>query len=412
MVKTALLLGNYRPTFILARALKARGYKVICGLDGYDRGAEVSRYVDAVWDHSSFAVAPEEFSQKLKQLLADHPEIDAVYPITEPLIRAFADGRLVLPSSVALGSMPGPLVLKCLDKRSLLTMALEHGIPTASFAETNDSDDLYEKAEAIGFPLVVRPIKSKVFSNFKKAVTCSSLDELQTHDSIWAENKYQLLIQKHVSGKRDNIYFAADKGEIRRYLHAKITRTDQPDGSGLAVEGETIPPCTKIQRYTAKLVSTLAYDGIGCAQYLVDSATGEINLLELNPRIAGNHALPEACGLGLSDWLIDQCEGNTHDTSIIMGQADKRYTWLAGEIGSIKHAWISRKLTARAAIGAGYKAFRAFRRADLDMGFVSGDRMPGLVTLSDSFPFFGGISRRRFHSPFFSRLFIRKARVT
>lgn len=404
----ALLIGNYRPTFILAQSLKSRGYQVISGLGGYDRGAEVSRFVDKVWKHASYQTEFEKFQTELTKFLEQHPDITDIYPIAEPVVRAVAEGRLNLPDHIRVGTMDSALVQHCLNKRALLTHARDLAIPIAPFAETRNRKDLYALAEKIGFPLVIRPLETGKLLGSTKAITCSNLDDFSQQNEIWKRCNYQLLLQRQVKGKRDNIYFAAKDGNIHRYLHAKIIRTDQPDGSGLAVEGETVTPCTIIEGYTRKLIEALEYDGIGCAQYLVDPDSGDINFLELNPRIAGNHALPEACKLDLSSWLIDMTENAAHPATSIIGSAGLRYSWIAGELDAIRHSWRNGQLGFIEALKSALEAFRCYRRNDLDMGFVPGDPMPGLITLCDSLPLIGAITRRRFQNPLLLKLFIRK----
>ncbi|WP_420413789.1 hypothetical protein [Roseibium sp.] len=407
-MKAALLLGNYRPTFILARSLKQRGYNIVCGLDGFDRGAEVSRYVDTVWRHSSYSLEVDVFQKELNHLLASRPDISDIYPVAESVIRAFADGRLTLPRPLRLGSIDGELVLRCLDKQSLLAEAKELSIPVAPFAKTSGKTHFYGSAAEIGFPLVIRPLQTGKLLNGQKAITVDHLEALKGLDPIWIDCDYRLLVQRHSPGLRENIYFAAQDGEIYRYLHAKITRTDQPDGSGLAIEGKTVAPCPALKQHTKALVKNLNYTGIGCAQYLVEPETGNVNFLELNPRIAGNHAVPEECNLGLGDCLIDLTEGRNSPTSYLEGTVGISYGWLAGELASIKKAWQTGKLSFWQALVAARKAYSYFKHTDIDVGFVQNDRLPGLFTLCDSLPLIGGITRLRFTQPAFFRVVMRK----
>jgi Carbamoyl-phosphate synthase L chain, ATP binding domain len=407
-LKTALLLGNYRPTFILARSLKLRGYDVVCGLDGFDRGAEVSKHVDTVWQHSSYITQVSSFQQELNQLLASRPDISAVYPVAEPVIRAFADGRLVLPKSIKLGSVAGELVLRCLDKQGLLAKAKEMSVPVAPNAETSGKEHFYVSAEEIGFPLVVRPLQSGKLLEGQKAITVDDMDALRDLENVWNSCDYRLLIQRHVPGLRENIYFAAQGGDIYRYLHAKITRTDQPDGSGLAIEGETVAPCSVLKHHTEVLVRALNYTGIGCAQFLVDTQTGDISFLELNPRIAGNHAVPEACNLALGDCLIDMTEGRNHPAPYIEGIVGLKYGWIAGELESVKKTWQAGRLSFWQALFAVYKSFSYFRSSHMDVGFAKDDPLPGLFTLCDSLPLVGGITRLRLERPYFFKYVLRK----
>ena len=230
-VRSVLILGNYRPSYILARAFHNRGYRVICDMEGYELGAEVSRYVDALWPHAPYAKDPLAFQTRLTNFLARHPEIEWVCPVTEPLIKAFAKAQLTLPEQCKLLNVEGDLVNRCLNKEQMLKLAQDLKVPVAPFAITSNADELFDRAEEIGFPLVVRPQSSSHRLAGQKAVTVTSLEDLTTSFESWKDETTDLLIQRHASGKRDNIYFAAQNGVIERYLHAKILRTDQADGS-------------------------------------------------------------------------------------------------------------------------------------------------------------------------------------
>lgn len=407
-VRSALILGNYRPSYILARRLKERGFRVICSMDGYERGAEVSRYVDALWQHPALEKTPSELQPALDAILASHPDIELVCPVTEPLIKAFAKGDLSVPCSVKLVSMSAQLIQTCLDKKTMLDLATRLQIPLAPFAATRSAEELFEKAETIGFPLVIRPMSSQHRLDGQKARTIENMDNLRDSWTRWQDETKNLLIQAKAAGKRDNIYFAADHGKIIRYLHAKITRTDQPDGAGLAVEGKTITPCPKLQHYTELLVSDLDYHGIGCAQYLVDEETGDICFLELNSRIAGNHALPDHCGLDLSGCLLDLTTSDMDQAAFISGTENVSYGWLPGELEGIKQNFRRDLISASKIPSAVLRAFACFRRSNIDIAFNKSDPLPGLFTFLDALPLVGRLTRGRFNPGWQQKLFLNK----
>ena len=411
MVETALILGNYRPSYILARTLTSRGYSVICGMDGYDRGAEVSRYVSAIWDHPKYVAGSNAFQQSLDAFCRHNPSVKLLFPVTEDFVKAFADEKLSVPHGVRLGSMAHETVRHCLDKPRLLTLARELDIPVAPFAVTSNLKDLKQSAAGIGFPIVARPLSSTVRLNGKKAVICQSLDTLIDSYATWQADNQELLLQRFVTGKRDNIYFAAHQGTVFRYLHAKIERTDQPDGSGLALEGVTIDPCPVLEGYVQKLIKALNYSGIGCVQFLVDEARGQNFLLEINPRIAGNHALPEFAGLDLGGCLTDLALSKNRAAELSYGRANVRYTWLAGECESIRARWRAGHMRFSEMLKALVGATSAWLRSDLDMAIGRNDWKPGVVTLCDSLPIIGRFTRRRFQRGLVQTLLLRKDRL-
>lgn len=408
LYKKALILGNYRPSYIFARTLVERGYEVACGLDGYDIGTEVSKYVTAIWDHPPLNEGTEKFQHALNEVCDKHPEIELIVPVAENFVRAFAEEKLVLPANTKLVSVDAALVNFCLDKPKLLTAAKELDIPVAPFEVTTSSDDLLEKAASIGFPLVVRPLASERRLAGKKAAICHSLDELAASYELWRRDNKELLIQKYVTGKRDNIYFSAVNGVIYKYLHAKIERTDNPDGSGLAVEGAVISPNLALKDEVNRLIKSLNYSGIGCAQFLVDEEMDQHYFLEINPRLAGNHAVAEKAGLDLGNDLLNASLGQMKSTETNENEKTFRYTWVAGEIESLRQRWRSGESTFSEFIRNLLIAFAASRRSDFDVSLNRDDWKPGFYSLCDTLPVIRSLSLKRLKPGIVQKLAIQK----
>lgn len=392
---TVVLLGNYRPTLVLARRLGQAGYRVISGLQGCDRGAELSRHVDEVWDHPCVKADRDEFLEALNALLVERPDITCVYPVAEEYVRFFAERRPALSRPVTLAMVHPQTVDACLNKPFMMELARQAGIPIAPFAQVRTREELIERAEAIGFPIVLRPADSTQRLNGEKAVLVRSRDHLDQVNPVWPRDQAALLIQRKAAGIRHNLYFAAVDGKVCRYLHAVITRTDRKDGSGLAVDGKTIAPDPTLRRYTETLAAELDYTGVGCAQFLVDEATGAVSFLEINARIAGNHAVPEHCGLDLGAFLIAVAVGDDIDRAPREGRAEVRYSWLAGDLDGLKSSWRRGELSTAETISWARKVVTTAWGAHLDMMFNWRDPMPGLVTFLDVLPGIGHLTRRR-----------------
>jgi len=378
--ETILLLGNYRPTLTLARVLSSHGYRIISGLEGCDGGAEFSRYVDQIWDHEPVKTNPEGFLKNLPSFVREH-NVAVIFPVSEEFVRLFADHPDFRCSNAVIASVNANLIKRCLDKIFMMELAQKHKIPTADFAFAVNQHELIEKSQAIGFPVVIRPQDSNLRFDGKKALFVQDMQDLNRQLPKWPALQSGLILQKKAKGIRHNIYFAAQKGKLYRYLHAVILRTDVEDGSGLAVEGMTIRPDAQLQRFTATLVENLNYSGIGCAQYLVDDDTGDISFLEINPRIAGNHAVPEFAGLELSSILIDMAKNKALDTHFVHGKTDVRYVWTYGDLLSAKSAWLRREIGSFATITRFFHAARAGTRAHIHMSFAWHDPRPGIMSL-------------------------------
>ncbi len=382
--KTILLLGNYRPTLTLARTLAQQGYRIFSGLQGCDGGAQHSRFVERIWDHPDFKYEPQKFFDELADFVKTNG-VSVVFPVSEDFVRLFAEHPQSCPDTIV--AMVDPrIVEKCLDKTFMMNLACRHDVPTAPFAFAANREQLAQAIQTTGFPLVIRPQDSTKRLNNKKALFIVDEQDLKHQLPVWSAGQGGLILQKKALGKRHNIYFAANEGSLFRYLHAVILRTDNPDGSGLAVEGITIAPIPELRIHTTRLIKALNYTGIGCAQFLVDEETGDISFLEINARIAGNHAVPEHAGLNLSSQLIDQEIGNNLNTTYIEGKPGIRYVWTCGDIEAAKIAWIKSEASNTAAIAWAMRAILAAVRADLHMTFTWSDPKPGLMAFKSLLP--------------------------
>ena len=101
---SVLILGNYRPTLAVARALGEEGHHVIVSEDD-DRvaGARYSRFVDEMWDHPGLdAEAGATFKQALKLYLDQRPDITAIVPVAEEFVVWLAKNGTSLPADITI----------------------------------------------------------------------------------------------------------------------------------------------------------------------------------------------------------------------------------------------------------------------------------------------------------------------
>ena len=147
-------------------------------------------------------------------------------------------------------------------------------------------------------------------------------------------------------------------------------------------------------------------------QFLVDPETGDTCFLELNPRIAGNHALPDHCGIELSDWFIHYVSNKENATTVSQSEKifDKciSYSWLAGEFEGIKQNYRRNHLSLLQALASYGVAIKSYRRADMDIALSKHDWRPGLWTLLDSIPMLCRLSRLRLVKGRFQRWLLGK----
>lgn len=381
--RTILLLGNYRPALAVARSLAAAGYGIVIGSEGDEGGCELSRFVSEVWDHPPLADGAEAFLDSLDRFLEPRVDIEVVFPIAEEFVNLLANVEWTPPEGVALVGPGHDTVRSFADKIGTLHLAHQVGVRTLPYEVVTDHASLFTAAARIGFPITVRALGTTARLGHKKAVIAATPEELILAVPEWPQEHELLLLQRFAHGQRHNIYFAAQDGALVGVAASRILRTNDPDGSGLAVHGETIEPPADLMRDTEELVTHARYNGIGLAQFIVDPVTGDRCFLELNPRISGSHAVPDNVGVPLSAMAVDLARR----VDVIApdpyheGWEGVRYVWTSGAILGAKLAYLRGEISWWRALTLATQAAANALYADFDLVWAWKDPKPGIRAL-------------------------------
>ena len=326
-----LVLGDYRQTVTIVRSLARAGFRISLGTSEWNSSTALSRYVSEtrMFDESS----SDNFLDQLEAYLR-YEKPDVVFPVGESQARriAYAAGRFM---PLATWVMPDPVtVLRCFDKREIYRLTSTLGIPTLPWREFTDFDDWSRAAREIGFPVVVKRKDSSAPIKEKKAII---LRTPEAFDSFLAELQGEpddpgsLVLQKFSSGERQNCHIAADRGDIVALFQQKVLRTDELDGSGIGVEGVSVPISPDLRDYCERLVAALGYHGVGCIQFIVDEACGTVAFLEINPRMDSTAALPYRLGYDYPRIAVEIAARNTPRPLTKPYRIGKHYHWLYGD---------------------------------------------------------------------------------
>jgi predicted ATP-grasp superfamily ATP-dependent carboligase len=392
---TVLLLGNYRATIALVRALSSAGHRVIVASSG-DGSAEFSRFASEVWRHPPLEGQADAVLASLRAFLSERPDIGVVFPVTEEFVRLVSPARNCLPADRLLVLPSAEIVATTIDKVAAYRLAEAAGVPVAPWERIERHEDLAPCCARLGYPIVVRPLGPMRLDG-RKALLIDTPADLARSVPVWPADQPALLVQRKVVGRRYNIYFAAHGGRIVRIASARVDRTDHPDGTGLAVAGRTELVDEMLQHYTAALVERLAYHGVGCAQYLIGPAGW--SFLELNPRVAGNHAVPEAAGLELGAIAVALAAPASPDVPLISGRPGIVYAWTYGDLAGLKIALAERALSFRETLAAVWTVARTAVTVDFHITWRWDDPLPTLVLYGRRMPGLGRILGRRSPTP-------------
>ena len=329
--RRVLVLGDYRQTVTIVRSLGRAGFRVVLGTDDWRSSTALSRYISdvRVFEESNH----DRFLDQLEAYLR-HEKPDYVFPVGETQVRRIAGAtKRFMP--LATWVMPDPAtVLRCFDKRALYELTPALGIPTAPWREYADFENWSRRAREMGFPVVVKRKDSSALIKQKKAII---LRTPEAFDCLLAELQSEpdagsLVLQKFASGERQNCHIAADRGRIVAFFQQKVLRTDELDGTGIGVEGVSVPISPELRAYCERLVEALGYHGIGCIQFMVDEKSGAVAFLEINPRMDSTVALPYRLGYDYPRIAVEIAAFDAPAPLTRPYRTGKHYHWLYGDV--------------------------------------------------------------------------------
>jgi predicted ATP-grasp superfamily ATP-dependent carboligase len=381
---TVLLVGNYGPSMEAVRSLARAGHRVIAGDHGGFLPVARSRSCHGVWRHPSID-DPDAFVDALG-LYVRKRSIDVVLPLRSAFVELLAEHGDRLPDGVALASPRRDVVDTAFDKERMYALAAELGVPHRPTGLANDLDELAALVERIGFPCVIRPGAETTarLPARRKAIIVTAAGDLERQLTSWPPGHGRLLVQGFVGGRRRNIHFAAQDGRILARVQTEAVRTDRPDGTGLGIEGRSVPPDARLDAYCEVIARRLAYTGVGLFQFLVPPDS-EPSFLELNPRIGTAIAFVRSCGLDLALAACTLASSGAgwqppHEWSYPVGRT---YAWTTMDIFGLRVARAAGEAPLRESVRWLGRAVRAAVTADTHLTWSARDPLPTVAIVRE-----------------------------
>jgi hypothetical protein len=341
---------------------------------------ERSCFVSETWEHPP-ASDPRALAEALETFCKTRLDVGLVYPVGDTEINLTARLAVRLPVLVVAASSAILDVCRC--KRLLLGLAAEAGVPTLDWVAIDQREAIAPAVGRIGLPAALKPdITSEGVVGFKASIIRTEADAQRiARQTTFPECGF--VLQRLAHGPRHNIYFVAHEGRLLGSSEIRILRTDRLDGTGLAVEGESVSPDAALLKWTEALVKRLSYTGAGCAQFLVDESAGTASFLEINARLGANCAAVCACGLDLPRLFVEALLGTAVQQP--PAQVGRRYAWLSGDLNGLATSLRSGKQTWSGAAAWLGRAALAQLRADDHITWSWRDPLPTLAIFGSFF---------------------------
>lgn len=336
--KSVLVLDNFPQTLAVVRSLGAAGYHVVLGFNGKKSEAAFSRYCHESWAHPPMDEL-QEFGTAMRRLLDVRRDIQWIFPVTETSVKLLCQMRDILGREIKTVMVPPLLFEACLDKQKANGLAGSANLLFPKTHVVSDSRQLEEAISTIGFPVIIKAVRSVKLVFGRKAYVITSEDEFNSVFDEWPDEHEDLMVQQFIVGPVEAGDFVAQNGTLIAYCEGCTERTDLLDGTGYGVEFRIVPPSPDLLEATKAFVKANRYTGPGIIQFIRETDTGKIFFLENNPRLSAGVADSIASGQDLPLLALMVIENN-HCTTI------KEFSWDC-EPYKVNHYayWFSRDLS-------------------------------------------------------------------
>lgn len=370
-----------RQVVAIIRSLHAAGFFVIFAVTGPPGLAAKSRDVGQIWRHPPFEAQPDQFLAALDVLFSEHSDLRHIYPTDDREIDFLCRHQSDLPTDANV-VMPAPAIcVTCQDKAGMTEVIGDLGIPQAPYHVVRDLPELTAAIDDLGYPCILRPTQPGRRLLGRKAHVFHQASESAPFMAEWPRGHDALLIQEFVIGKRNDLCFIAESGDVLSAFQVRPLRTTMLDGTGLGSETVTVPLDEDLMQFTRRIARRFGYTGVGVCQYMVDSEARRFSFMELNPRLGGCTAtLCGVIGFDYPPLVLDLSRG-APASGYALGfdyKVGVKTSSIHLDISSLLRSYRSKTIDAKEAAAWARKALSSFASADTDTTWSWRDPLPGI----------------------------------
>jgi len=296
--------GGLRSALAVTRSLGHRGAFVVVGASDKDSLSAASKYVSAQLVYADPVFQSQNFIEDLL-LAIDLHQITDLLPVSEVSLGTILANAERF-SRVNLPFVPREIYEQAVDKHHLVKVAaeLEISVPRSLYFESAAGFEL--AAEVFHYPVVLKPIKSRVFSEGQWLNTqvqyAHSAEELELRLQSHFQYDFPFMIQEFIEGAGAGVFFLYDHGrEIARFSHRRLR--EKPPTGGVSVLSESQMADSRLFEQGARLLDRLNWHGAAMVEFKL-AKDGHPYLMEINPRFWGSLQLAIDAGVDFPYLLL------------------------------------------------------------------------------------------------------------
>lgn len=258
---------------------------------------------------------PQGLAQQLVAFAREVGCKPVLFPASDGAAQFIADHEGLLAEAFALSSPNASCIARTQHKRELIEVAESLGVPVPATFFPSSVAQLRDIAGRVNYPLIVKPLYSPDWKRpavtavfgVMKALKVSSPAELVDKCSTLLTLGSTFMVQEIISGPDENLItflgYAGRDGEILTGCVRKKLR-QFPAGYGYCCATESTDD-PEVFDLSMKLLRSLDYRGIGCAEFKRDPCDGLPKLIEINTRAVRTSMLAIGAGVDFP-WVAYQ----------------------------------------------------------------------------------------------------------
>ncbi len=328
MGKILILDGQQRNVLSCVRSLAKQGHVVDVGAHKKKALCFSSRFASGKWLYPDPTKAPNDFVNSLMEQLDGHV-YDMVLPFIDATTRILVDIQKELRKYVPLLLPEKSSFDLAFDKAKTFRFAEKIGVPIPRTGYPSSLSDALNLAEAIQYPVVIKP---RISSGSRGLKIVKNSKELSVYFPRIHDAYPNPILQEFIPLK-EAVGFVALYGNDRKLKafcqHKRLH--EYPLSGGPSTLRATIYD-KRLYEYGSSILEALDWRGSAMVEFRIDARDNIPKLMEINPRLWGSISLHIAAGVNFPELIYKEIHGIPYEPVISYPIGIKAKWLLPGEI--------------------------------------------------------------------------------
>lgn len=270
-------------------------------------------------------------------------DVQFILPMTDVSTALLAPQRGRLPPGCSLLCPSATAYEALTDKQRLLEVAHRVDVAVPQTLVAQDAAQLQQAATQLGYPLVIKPARSRyVQGNAVHSTSVTLVPDAQHLQAVlptlgWL-GPINALVQQWVPGSGAGVFaLYGPTGPVAWFAHRRLR--EKPPSGGVSVLCESAVPDPALLLPSARLLESAGWWGPAMVEYRV-TPTGQAVLMEVNGRFWGSLQLAVDAGVDFPALLLELGLGRPARAPPDYATA-RRLRWLLGDIDNLLLQWRS-----------------------------------------------------------------------